>query len=146
MSKDINKIEKLFKETYNRDLIGKNLGQFHSDFKLEVEDKNIKIKNIKSLKLIALGKKCYIDELQGEDNNGNIIKGHHIRLKGIPNSTIIYEAKNNYKNNPMNIYEDLYKGKKINFDLTNDGTKPNFEFDKSYNVKTKYQFNREIKF
>ena len=141
MSNDIIKIEKLFKETYGRELIGKNLGQFHSDFSLKEATKNIK-----SLKLIALGKKCYINELQGEDNEGNIINGHHIRLKGIPNSTILYEAKNNYKNNPMNIYENLYKGKKIIFDLTNEGTKPNFEFNKLYEVKTKLNFKREIKF
>ena len=141
LNNDIEKLEKLFKETYNKDLIGKNMGQFHSDFKLKGA-----IKNIRSLKLIALGKKCYIDELEGETEEGEIIKGHHIRLKGIPNETIINESNKNFNNNPMKLYEKLYKGDKINFDLTNDGKKANFEFDKKYNIKTKLKFNREIKF
>lgn len=63
--KNIETLEKLYKEKYGRDLIGKNMGQFHSDFKSETMTKDIKIY---SKNFIMLGKKCYIDVLTNEKN------------------------------------------------------------------------------
>ena len=136
---DITKLKDIYESKYNRQLIGKNMGQFHSDFSMP------KFKNIVSTGLIMLGKKSYIDKLRGEDDNGNFHYDYHIRLKGINNEAIQLKIKQDYKN-PFELYEDLYNGKKINFDLTAEGSKCCFEFGKSYNIMTKTTFKREVCF
>lgn len=136
---DITKLKDIYEIKYNRQLIGKNMGQFHSDFSMP------KFKNIVSTGLIMLGKKSYIDKLRGEDDNGNFHYDYHIRLKGINNEAIRLKIKQDYKN-PFELYEDLYNGEKINFDLTAEGSKCCFEFGKSYNIMTKTTFKREVCF
>lgn len=137
---DIKTLEKLFKDTYNRELIGKGLGQFHSDF--DLKDCN----DVKAIRSIFLGKKCYIDELQGIDDEGNKKIGYHIRMKGIPNKVIEYTSKKLNYNTVYDMYKDLYDGKEISFDLTNDGSKANFKFNKDYTINTLSLFTRKIKF
>lgn len=137
---DISKLSSIFKQKYNRDLIGKNLGQFHSDFQLDG------CKDIIANASIFLGKKCYIDRLEGIDNNGEKQIDYHIRMKGIPNAVILYTSKKLGYANPFEMYKDLYEGKSIEFDLTNDGTKANFKMNKDYSVQTLEVFKRTIKF
>lgn len=135
----IDKLSKLFLDKYNRTLIGKSLGQFHSDFKMPG------CKNIYSTKAIFLGKKSYIDELKGTNKKGELETGYHIRLKGIPNSCILYKCKQ-LDITPYELYNRMYEGEKISFDLTQDGTKANFKFNKDYSVETETIFTREICF
>ena len=54
-------LAELFEQKYNQQLIGKKLGMFHSDFEFEG------MKDIRSIGLITLGKKSYIDKLEGTD-------------------------------------------------------------------------------
>jgi hypothetical protein len=85
-----------FKDKYNRELIGSDLGQFHSDFDSIASSEQIKeaasqgVKyQVWSKKLIALGKKSYLDIL--EDNLGNI--GYHARMKGVPNQCLTIKCQ-----------------------------------------------------
>lgn len=135
----INTLSNLFFNKYNRSLIGTELGQFHSDFDLKGCD------NIYSSRAIFLGKKSYIDELKGTNEKGELETGYHIRLKGIPNSCILYKCKQ-LDITPYELYNRMYEGEKISFDLTQDGTKANFKFNKDYSVETETIFTREIKF
>jgi hypothetical protein len=140
---DIVKLEEIFNKKYNRKLIGKDMGQFHADFNVDG------CKNIISKHLIVLGKKCYVDLLECiEIETGKIINDYHIRMKGIPNSTILYEIENQKFKDPIELYEFLYKNSenKINFDLTNGGFKCKFKFTKDYNIETLNSFNRTICF
>ena len=132
----VDKLAELFKQKYNRELIGKNLGQFHCDFDMNG------CKNIVSIESYFLGKKMYIDKLQGEDKDGNINIDYHIRLKGVPNSSIIYTSKQLNKN-VMNLYQDLYNGEKIEFDLLEGGEKSKFQY-KSGEYYMRENFKREI--
>ena len=129
-------LAKAFKNKYNRELIGSNMGNFHCDF---TSDK-IK-KNIKSVESYFLGKKCYIDKLEGQDENNNTVNDFHIRMKGVSNKAIMYENVN-----PMITYKKLYKGDEIEFDLTCGGDVKLFNYTKSYNIETKEDFMRRIKF
>jgi len=137
---DIPKLGDAFSSKYQRVLIGDALGQFHSDFDLPG------CKNIVCTKSIFLGKKCYIDELQGTNKNGEKETGYHIRMKGIPEKVIDYTYKKLGYKNPFQMYEALYNGKSITFDLTNDGTKANFKFNKNYTIHTVLDFKRTIRF
>jgi len=151
---DLNKLTILYNNEYKRELIGKNMGQFHCDFEInkdkynKPEYKNNKLNNIKSINFIALGKKCYIDYLQGEILNNetkkiDYIYDYHARMKGIPNDLI------NIKSNELNItalqlYDKLYNGEKITFDLCQ--SKEVYIFNKNFTYNYKTNFERCIQF
>ena len=161
--KDINMLREAYNNKYGRELIGKNMGQFHSDFDGKVytdengniiEDKKygkkfgkkISMKEVYAVNSIFLGKKCYIDQLECIAEDDKIYTDYHIRMKGIPNSCILYTSKKLGYSSPFAMYEDLYKGKTITFDLTENGKKDNFEMNKDYTITTKKKFCRDIKF
>jgi hypothetical protein len=137
---DIKILSNLFKNKYNKELIGNDLGQFHSDFSLKGATKNIIATDS-----IFLGKKSYIDCLEGYDDNDNKITGYHIRMKGIPNESIMHYCKNN-EITPFELYKKLYDGDVINFDLTCGGSKVNFKFNKDYTIEDLQSFNRSVSF
>jgi hypothetical protein len=130
---DIAKLSECFEAVYGRKLIGKSLGQFHSDFDVKG------CKHVVATKSIFLGKKCYIDQLLGDGEKID----YHIRLKGIPNQVILNYCDDE-KITPIELFEQLYAGKAITFDLTRGSCC--FEYTKTYNVFTKTLFQRRIKF
>lgn len=150
---DIQKLATLFYNKYNRNLIGKHMGQFHTDFKLEGCKK---CKNIYAKRSIFLGKKCYIDELVGiKDDDGTECIGYHIRMKGVSSSCIDYTWKNfktsNPKydrelTNPFQLYEILLNGDEIMFDLTENGQHDNFKTHSNGHITTLSEFKRKIQF
>ena len=98
---DVPKLEKEYKIRYGRELNGKNLGQFHIDFSLD----GCKTETIKSTKFLALGKKTYVDILEGEDKNGNIVNGYHFRAKGISAKGIQKLADEDYNGDVFELYK-----------------------------------------
>ena len=126
-------LENKFKEKYNKKLIGKNMGQFHSDFSSN------KIKgDIRAIETIILGPKAYYDLLEGNDKT----QDDHIRLKGISLNSIIETAK--LKNKSVkDLYIDLYNGEEIEFDLVLGGVKMEYVNGGVINRKS---FIRKIKF
>lgn len=137
----IDPLAKAFKAKYGRELIGKAMGQFHSDFKMEGTKKHADIFAVES---IFLGKKCYIDKLKSVNDKDETIYDYHIRMKGVPNDSIKYKAEHDYENDIMKIYKKLYEGTKITFNLI--AVKPKFELCKNMNIITKPKFDREIGF
>ena len=138
--KDISVLSSKFKSIYGRELIGKSFGMFHSDFAVEGA------KNVYSRKLITLGKKAYANELIGEDADGNEVVDYHLRLKGIPNAVILHHCKTHGYKNPMELYEQMFDGHTVAFDLTNNGEKANFKFNKNYTINTLSIFTRQVKY
>ena len=63
---DIPKLADLFQQKYNRQLIGKNQGQFHSDFDSKLG------KVLHADRSVFLGKKFYIDRLVVERSNSAV--------------------------------------------------------------------------
>ena len=165
--KDKEKIELLYEKTFKKQLCGKNLGQLHNDYKLiyyknnnneivtdkagYVIDNNYckdyyiknECKNVKGLESIIVAKKIYLDIVEGITENNEIIKGYYFRMKGIPNSCVYYTA-NKLNITIKELYELLYDGISIKFDLTEGGNKDCFEFSKTYTILTKNEMSREI--
>ena len=145
MHMDYDKIEKLasiYKEVYNKELIGEYLGQFHSDFKLKGA-----VGEVLSTKSIFLGKKSYIDMLQGKDKEGNVIVDIHHRMKGATENSIIYEVENNCNGDYFKLYEKLSKGEKVNFILNPYDDKVMFEFtEEGVRTRKTGEFTREMSF
>ena len=144
---DIASLSELFQSKYHRQLIGKDMGQFHTDFSLNDEN-GIPCKDITAVACVFNGKKCYIDKLKGYDRNGNEVFGYHIRMKGVP--TDVVKRKAEIENiTPFELYEKLYKGEIIDFNLLDNGTKAgkwSFIFMKDHTIETRRQFTRKIKF
>tara|TARA_R110001606_G_scaffold12368_2_gene53964 strand:- start:12 stop:515 length:504 start_codon:yes stop_codon:yes gene_type:complete len=136
-SEDVKILVDKYKEVYGKELNGKNMGQFHGDF-----DSKILKGDLKSVKSIFLGKKCYVDVLEGDEKG---LYDYHIRMKGVSGDAIKHYA---YKHN-MNVYdvyEKLYDGEEITFDLCCDGKKISFDFKNNMEISTINLFERKIKF
>jgi DNA polymerase elongation subunit (family B) len=145
---DEEKIEPLadaFKDKYDKELIGSNLTQFHTDFApfrcAQGPDGSFPNSkgNIYSTMLIALGKKSYVDLLEDEEGN----TGYHIRMKGIPEQVLMNYCKNN---NLLidELYLKLYDDEMITFDLT-DGCNC-FRKTRTFDQVTLNNFKRRVKF
>jgi len=141
--KDIKVLSELFKNKYNRELIGKDLGQFHSDFSLKGA------KNIIATDSIFLGKKSYIDKLVGEDDKGNKVEGFHFRMKGIPKMVVEYYCEKE-KIGLFDLYKKLYnpseEDEKVVFDLTCGGKAFTIKYEKDYTINILDKFTRAVCF
>jgi hypothetical protein len=135
---NIQKLADAFKQRYGRELIGKDMGQFHSDFDLG------SAKDVVAIESIFLGKKCYCDKLRGVNENGEYVYGYHIRMKGVPEDSILYKAEMEYGGDVMEIYKDLFNGAELEFDLL--AKKPKFELKSDMTIVSKASFIRKIKF
>ena len=128
---DVEVLSKAFTEKYNRDLIGDDMSQFHIDFDLDGA-----CGDIYSIESYFLAKKVYIDILESVDKDGNTIQGNHIRLKSVPTSCIQHTS-NTLKQEPIDIYKHLYvKGNDQLFDLTENGGKCGFKFERDMSVRS----------
>ena len=123
---DVKILSEYYNKKYNRELIGKKMGQFHVDFDLD----GAITSSIRATDTIILGKKCYIDKLIGQDNEGNDIHGYHVRMKGVTNNSIMYTAKGDL----MDLYSKLYNGDTIAFDLCCGGSVKMFNFHNDMSV------------
>ena len=135
---DLIKLEKAYKEKYNREIKGNNMGQFHSDFP------PVNGKSSWSIRSIILGKKMYLDILTNENNDIN----YHIRLKGIPEDCIKGTAKEMFPNEKdgheiVKLYEYLYNGNEVIFDLLK--FKQRFKMEKDMTIHNLAEFKRKIK-
>ena len=132
-----------FKNKYNKELIGSNLGQFHCDFDFKSKDR-LPV----SIQSYFLGKKCYMDVISCM-NDGVETFENHCRMRGVPSSCIKkFQCENltspKSYNNAVNIYKDLYNKDKINFELVD---KRIFKYNKNFTF-SKYDeaFTRTISF
>lgn len=128
----IDMLAEAFKQKYNRDLIGNQLGNFHSDFEPINEHKEVPV----SIESYFITKKCYIHKLT--DSTGEI--GYAFRCKGITKQAIERRCK---EIGFMNLYKSLFDGNKQVFDLAEQA--PVFEFNDDFTVMSLKNFIRTIK-
>ena len=154
----LNTLANEYKKRYNRELIGKNLGQFHPDFNSFGSTNEMPV----AIRSIFCAKKTYIDQLQ----NTNQEIAFHIRMKGIIPDVIVDKANQLYPNDIQCTYEDglvypipsssdnkeysiyhlyksIYDGQTIEFDLATSKLHPCFDLS-NFQVSTKESFIRQI--
>jgi hypothetical protein len=152
LSDDVPRLAELFRAKYGRELVGTNLGQFHTDF--------ISLDGTESyaVKSVFCGKKIYIDKL----TNDNGVVAYHARMKGVKQDVVAVTANKRYpeldpvesrnglfwpqgknKSSIMQLYEDLYAGIPIEFDLCS-GSAPCFDMKSDFSITTKTSFVRKI--
>ena len=147
LDSEIETLQKAFKTKYGRELIGKDMRQFHSDFdapyKGFVAKKGTSIVAIEST---FCGKKSYYDKLFAiEEGTNKEIVYSHIRMKSIPSRCIEFVAKQDYDDDVAKLYQGLFNGDAITFDLLMDN-KPKFQFNKNFTVESKTNFTRMVCF
>lgn len=141
---DVKTLEYEYEKVYNKQLNGKQLEQFHTDFDLDEA-----VGEIYATKSIFLGKKSYIDILESKNKDGETITGHHIRLKGITGEGLEHASKD-YEDSYWGLYKYLSEGNTKKFILNpyNEDTnkqKVLFEY-KEGQVSFKSEFTRDVKF
>ena len=143
-------LEKAYEDKYSdkpwfKPLYGKELGQFSSDFEMDGIDED----KIKCTNAVYLGKKCYIECLEGTDDEGKTHHDAHLRMKGVSNGAILWRCKE-LSESPLELYSRLYKkGKGEEFDLLKceDGwEKCNFKFHANYTITNNASFRRFVTF
>jgi hypothetical protein len=143
---DVSKLEAAYKTRFGKQLNGKQLEQFHTDFNLEGAGKDCEIYAVKS---IFLGKKSYFDQLESKDSDGNTITGFHLRMKGITSEGLLHASKD-FEDGYLGLYKHLAAGNEMSMILNpfNPITKKEkvlFEF-KNGSVRTRKPFARRVKF
>ena len=131
MLEDLPKLEQAFNQKYGKELIGSNLGQFHSDFVSDDGRDDVEY----SLHSIFLMKKMYYDELLLSD--GTI--AHMSRGKGLTEASIYKAAQGDL----LNLYRRMFKGEEVSFDLLAGGVK--MVMNQDMTVETKKKFIRKTK-
>ena len=116
---DLPKLADAFREKYNRELIGKGMGQFHNDF--DGGDH--------AVESWFIAKKVYLDKLD--------TGAYHIRCKGVPKEGVLAANKN-----VEETYQKLFNGEEIEFDIAIG--KPKFIFEKQFTVSTNHDFKRKV--
>ena len=154
---NLNALADEFRKRYGRELIGKQLGQFHPDFVSFGSTDEMPV----AIRSMFLMKKTYIDQLQ--NSSGEI--AFHIRCKGIIPDVIVKKANelhpediqceyrdglaypidsvsDNVEYSIYHLYKDLYNGQAIEFDLC-ESDKPCFIFE-NFKVSSRNSFIRQI--
>lgn len=140
---DVKPLSEKYMEVFGRDLIGKNLGQFHTDFDMDGCD------NVMSIYNITLGPKSYLDILTGTDKNGDEQMGTHIRLKGITEAGIdkkLNEYGENYVESAKALFRDLMGGQTIEFTLNPEDTVSMYYENNQVKTREINAFKRKLKF
>ena len=132
---DLPKLANIFRKKYNKELIGTQMTQFHCDF----DSFEGAVGEVYSRKLIALGKKSYLDILVDEMGN----EGMHIRMRGVPKQVILNKCKR-MGISVEELYHRLFDGEEITFNLL-DGSNA-FRKTKSYQQINLTAFERKMKF
>lgn len=85
---DVPKLADAFKASYGRDLIGANLGQFHSDFEIGGA-KNIPLSDFS----VVISKKVHAHRIKSVDDTGKELFKNHLRCKGVPAASLTTKGK-----------------------------------------------------
>ncbi|CAL6107171.1 DNA_polymerase [Hexamita inflata] len=135
---DLEKLNQEFNIKYNRELIGKQMGQFHSDFSSNLG------KVLYGEDGVYISKKVYCVKLCVQNKDDEICYDFHTRMKGVTSECITQKAKELYGGDVIKLYEDLAKGVPIEFDLCS--AKVFMKKQDDYSYMNLSEFKRTLKF
>ena len=94
IEEDVIILEEAYRQKYNSELVGKDLGQFHEDFEEPKDSEKDILDNLGNvikakfqsyaIESIFLGKKCYYDKVIYKTKKGKMSSFLHYRMKGVP--------------------------------------------------------------
>jgi len=138
LEKDIEKLNEEYLKRFGRQLIGSELGQFHNDFEVGQDKGTIPV----SIKSIYCAKKIYMDKISCVKKGKETFE-YHLRCKGVPKKSLDKVCKEQYDDDYVALFTDIYNSKSITFDLLASGVK--FQFNKDFTVCNIVDFKRTLK-
>jgi hypothetical protein len=132
LKRDVSRLAEGYMIQYNKNLIGEDLGQFHTDFEMKG------CRDVYAIKSIFIDKKIYYDRLRGV-KDGVIVEGDHKRFKGITDEGLM-ESVNKICGGSVEMWYDLISKedrKLIQIDLAANGDKFMLTTDRLGGVYTK---------
>lgn len=146
LDQDVEMLSDTYRNVFGRELLGKSMGQFSTDFKCPPL-----YHNPIASESYFVGKKAYVDVVVSylkefdEQNPQPLTHKHtHFRLKGIPTRSVLDYCEQNYCDE-LELYQKLYNGERIRFDmLARNGI--SFQFSKTFDVTSRSTFFREVQF
>ena len=154
---DLTKLEAAYKKRYGVKLMGKELGEFSSEFNFKKEGKKVpgpgRLDIIgeycHSRYFVACGKKVYADFVEARDETGQCWEYVMKRLKGVPSASIDYRASQApFYGDVMKLYQWMAEraDETIEFDLLNGGAKVRFKRTPALKCETISKFSRRVGF
>jgi hypothetical protein len=150
--KEVPRLAELFEQETGYPLIGDEYGQFKCDFALS-DSLGRPCNNVKAAGTWILGKKCYLDMLEGISRDGDPVKGFHARIKGCSRAALFAKGDELFpemsRRDQMNcIYEAMANGDTMKFDLMakGEGAKLGFVSNKNFTTSTRESFTRRYTF
>lgn len=145
---DIYLLQQEFQKKYDRELIGKEPGQFHIDF---ADPTNKKFEDLHAIDSVFISKKVYVDRLKYKVlktlPNGKVKKiskqTYHIRGKGV-STEAIYRRAAECKLTVLQLYKELYNGVIHKFNLVSEHY-VKFKATSGYDYLTLGVFNRSLR-
>lgn len=146
--KDVPRLARLFEQEYGRQLIGKELGQFHSDFAIPKE-----YSNEYAEESYFVAPKAYVDKVVASLSNPDLavsqglsptFEQYHVRLKGVPSDSILAYCADNFQT-PLDLFARLYRDERVEFDILAD-QRVSFDFRADFTVESRMEFTRSICF
>jgi hypothetical protein len=136
---ELPKLEEEYKKMYGRDLVGEEMGQFHSDFSTRDGRDDVKYAS----ESLFIRKKLYCCKLLMKDGSYNIT----FRCKGIPPKAMEVTAQMRYPQMSLDdaiwqTYLDIYNGETISVDLSDGG--PLFKYNKNCSVFSEESMTRRV--
>lgn len=133
-----------YKKKYGKAINGEGLGYFSSDFEVNGCDDD----KCYATSGVYLGKKCYYEDVWGVDKKKELHHDPHVRMKGVPEGSIIWKAKQ-LGISLYQLYTRLYHNGGEEFDLLVDmdgNEKAKFKFSNDYAISKVEKFKRYITF
>ncbi len=130
------------------ELIGKNLGQFHSDFSAKaVGYKKVpefkRGTELESSAFIVWAKKSYLHLLTATTENGEEWKGFAVGIKGVTEEGL-YKAANTLNISLWELFEKVYNGEEVEADLLAGG-RVSFSMEKNFMVSSRGNQTRTLR-
>jgi len=128
-----------FAVRYGFPLLGKDMMQFHSDFTFKLPNgKSLDAERVYSTDFWPIGKKLYCHALEGETEEGELVKSKQFKCKGCTHEGLLYKSReygDTEDEGVFGLYMNLSMGKTIEVPLNPPG-QTRFVYDKDNRVST----------
>lgn len=150
--RELPRLEQLFRDKVGYELLGDEYCQFKCDFELK-DEQGRNCTDVEAVETFILGKKCYLDMLEGRNPDGELTQGFHARIKGCSKAALNAKAIEMLPNAPLRnqvreVYQALMDNQVVEFNLLakGDGAKLGFQANKDFTTSTRETFTRRYSF
>lgn len=143
---DVARLEQLYKDKYGVDMLGKGIGEFDVDFKVDDPEQD-PLYPVRSVVSLFCAKKVYYDRLKYRVKSGEFRYAIHKRMKGVPELCVDKRANELFGESEFpveKLYQHMYDGNAVEFNLLD--VIPGFQQHPNLTYTTREVFTRRLCF